>query len=60
MMRLVCERAPLGQIVGSLLLDVRLRVYAVLASKFLCDGILDLDSFDGFAEIGEGVAPSVR
>jgi hypothetical protein len=56
-MRLVRHGAPFGQVVGSLLLDVRLRVYTVLSGKLLRDRVLDFDALDGFAEVGEGAAP---
>jgi hypothetical protein len=59
-MRLVRHGAPFRQVVGALLLDVRLRVYAVLAGEFLRDRVLDFDALDGFAEVGEGAAPTAR
>lgn len=52
-MRLIGDGAPLGQVVRSLLLDVGLRVDAMLASELLCDWVLDFDSLDLFAQVGE-------
>ena len=50
--RLVCDRTPLGEVVRALLLNVRSCVYTVLARKLLRDWVLDSNGLDGFFEIG--------
>jgi hypothetical protein len=56
-MRFVGYCAPFRQVVGALLFDVCLCIDSVLSSEFLRDGVFDFDALDGFAEVGERVAP---
>ena len=56
-MRFESRCLPLRQIIRSLLLDVRLCVYAMLAGELLRNGVLNFDRLDGFAEIGQGITP---
>jgi len=51
-MRLKSRGLPLRQVIRPLLLDVRLRVYAMLAGELLRNGVFDSDRLDGFAEVG--------
>ena len=57
-MGLLSHRLPLGKIVGSLLLDVRLGIDSVLTGKFLGNGILDFDCLDCFRQVGKRLAPA--
>lgn len=59
MIAFLAQRLPLREVIGPLLLDVRLGVSAMTAMKFLGNRIFDFDSFDLLIECWECVTPRI-